>query len=93
MSYGNIANAAGTSVDPTHCLNASTAHVSAPALTKSAYGRNDEPIVWVSQYSVTLVSSSSFVNRFSSISSAQRVRTSRAWMGCELRACQQALPH
>ena len=49
MSFGNMANAAGTSVDPTHCLTASTVHVSASALTKSVYGRNDEPIVSVTQ--------------------------------------------
>ena len=39
--------------------------VNAPAFMKSAYGKNDEPIVSVTQYSVTLVSSSSFVNDFS----------------------------
>jgi len=44
-----MANAAGTSVDPIHWRNASTAQVTAPALTKSAYGRKEESIVPVTQ--------------------------------------------
>jgi hypothetical protein len=36
MSFGNIANAAGTLVEPIHCRIPSLAHVSGPLLTKSA---------------------------------------------------------
>src|SRR5688500_4689168 len=74
-SLGNIANAAGTSCEPTFCLTISAIQRGAPVLNTSKYGMKVAPMLPVTQYSIVLVSISSLV-KHASISPSQSLHRS-----------------